>query len=569
MLSQLYIKNLAVIKEASIDLTEGLNVFTGETGAGKSVIIGAIGAVLGRRMYKDQIRTGEQKACVSVLFTDLNRRARDLLDELGFSADEDGALLITREFTADGRNSCRINTRPATISVLKQIGCLLMDIHGQWDNNQLLQQEYQMELIDRYGNLTQTVDQYRLEYRQLTAIQKEMRSLQMDEGEKARRLDLLRYQINEIEEAELTEGEEEELIQQRRKIQNAERILSGLAEAHDSLSGDDDGEYSGAITMLENAASSLSNAARYLPEFVGFAEKVQEMVYELQEVSSEISDQLCQMDYDLSELDEIEARLDEIYRLKRKYGDSYEKIMLFYQDAKQQLDAITFAQERIDKLNAAYQVQLQQVTELAEAISQRRSKAGEEFITHVQSELAFLNMPNIRFVLQNDIHLPKDDGIDSISLLISANPGELPKPLSRIASGGELSRIMLAIKNIMWSQDDTSTMIFDEVDTGVSGRAAQKIGRKLAQVAQHRQVICVTHLAQIAVCAQNHLLIQKDTVDGHTYTNVFPLKGENRLQELARIINGDHITDTTVRTAREMLEQFAAQQKDISIAVAS
>jgi len=569
MLSQLYIRNLAVVKETVIDFTEGFNVFTGETGAGKSVIIGAISAILGGRMYKDQVRTGEQKACISALFVDLNQCALDLLEERGFSADEDGSLLITREFTVDGRNSCRINTRPATISVLKEIGRLLMDIHGQRDNSQLLQQEYQMELIDQFGGLIHTVDRYRLEYRQLTAIQKEIRSLQMDESEKARKLDLLTYQIEEIEAAELIEGEEEELIRQRRRIQNSERILSGLAQARDSLSGDEEGEYAGAVSLLENAVSGLDSAAKYLPELSALADKVQEMFYELQEISSDLCDQLEQSEYDPALLDEIENRLDEIYRLKRKYGSSYEEIMEFYQDAKAQLDTITFAQERIDKLTQEWNTQLKLVHSLAQELSVSRVKAGEELIARMESELAFLDMPNVRFALHNDIHPPMENGIDTITMLISANPGEPPKPMTRIASGGELSRIMLAIKNIMWSRDDAGTMIFDEIDTGVSGRAAQKIGRKLAQAAQHRQVICVTHLAQIAVCAQNHLLIRKNSVKDQTFTNVFALEGDERLQELARIISGENITETTLRTAMEMLEKSAEEQANMAIAAAS
>jgi len=569
MLLQLYIRNLAVVKETIIDFTEGLNVFTGETGAGKSVIIGAISAILGGRMYKDQVRTGEQKACISALFTDLSQRALDLLEERGFSADEDGSLLITREFTVDGRNSCRINTRPATISVLKEIGALLMDIHGQRDNSQLLNQEYQMELIDQYGELSRLVDRYHLEYRQLTAIQKEIRALQMDEGEKARKLDLLTYQIEEIEAAELVEGEEEDLIRQRRKIQNSERILSGLAQAHESLSGDEDGEYPGAVSMLEAAVSGLESAAKYMPEIVELANRVQEMYYELQEISSDLCDQLEQSEYDPGLLDEIENRLDEIYRLKRKYGSSYEEIMAFYQDAKAQLETITFAQERIDQLTGEWNAQLKLVSKLAQELSISRTKAGEELITRMEEELAFLDMPNVRFALHNDVHPPMENGIDTITLLISANPGEPPKPMTRIASGGELSRIMLAIKNIMWSRDDAGTMIFDEIDTGVSGRAAQKIGRKLAQAAQHRQVICVTHLAQIAVCAQNHLLIRKEASKEQTFTNVFVLEEHERLEELARIISGEHITETTLRTAKEMLEQSAQEQANMAIAAAS
>lgn len=344
-------------------------------------------------MHKDQIRSGEQKAYVSALFTDLNQRARELLDERGYSVDEDGCLLITREFTADGRNSCRINTRPATISILREIGGLLIDVHGQRDNNQLLQQEYQMELIDRYGNLTQQLDQYRLEYHQLTAIRKEIHALQMDEGEKARKIDLLSYQIEEIEQAELAEDEEEDLIRQRRKIQNAEKILSGFAEARDSLSGDEDGEYTGAVTLLENAASSLESTARYLPETAALAEKIQEMVYELQEISSDLSDQLSQMDYNPAQLDEIEMRLDEIYRLKRKYGGSYEEIMAFYQDARQQLETITSAQERIKMLNKEWEKQLKLVNDLAQSLSDARRKAGETLIAQVKQNWLFWICP--------------------------------------------------------------------------------------------------------------------------------------------------------------------------------
>ena len=556
MLSQLYIKNLAVIQEVTVELSEGLNVFTGETGAGKSVIIGAINAILGGRVFKDQVRTGEHKACVSALFTGLNQTIQELLEEKGFSTDEDGCLLITREFTSDGRNSCRINARPAPLSVLREIGGLLMDIHGQRDNNRLLEHDYQMETIDRFGNLTQMVDSYLLEYRQLTAIQKEMQSLQMDEGEKARRLDLLQYQMDEIEQADLKPDEEEELSIRRRQLQNSQRILSSLAQARENLSGDEEGEYSGAIVLLQNACAGLEEASRYLPDMASTAEKLQEMVYELQELSGDLSDELSAMEYQPSGLDEIEERLDEIYRLKRKYGASYKAIMEFYHSAKQQMETICFAQDRIHKLEKEYDAQRQRVNVAAQELSARREQATQELIHRLEEELIFLDMPNVHFSIENILHSPSESGIDNISLLITANVGERPKPLSRIASGGELSRIMLALKNIMWSLDEAGTMVFDEVDTGVSGRAAQKIGRKLAQAALHRQVICVTHLAQIAVCGQNHLLIEKQSVQERTYTSVTPLEGHHRLEELARIISGDHITESALHTAAEMLEQF-------------
>ena len=562
MLSQLYIKNLAVVKEASIDLTAGLNVFTGETGAGKSVIIGAIAAILGGRMHRDQVRTGESKACVSALFTDLGQRARDMLEEKGFAPDEDGCLLITREFSADGRNNCRINTRPATISVLKEIGMYLIDLHGQRDNNRLLLPEYQMELIDSFGRLEEQADQYRLEYRQLSAIQKEIRSLQMNEAEKEQKIDLLKHQLREIRDAELTPGEEEELVSQRRKIQNSERILSGLAEAKDSLSGDESGEYTGAVSLLETAASSLEAAGRFLPDIADIAERIQEIVYELQETERDISDQLDDMDYNPAQLDEIEERLDEIYRLKRKYGSSYQDIMVFYKKAQEQLRTITSADERIKKLQKELKTQQDLVNRLAKSLSDKRMEAGKDFVSQVEAELTFLDMPAVRLLVQNETHLSDMDGIDRIAFLISANQGEQPKPLSRIASGGELSRIMLAVKNIMWSRDDAGTMIFDEVDSGVSGRAAQKIGRKLSQAASSRQVICVTHLAQIASCGDSHMLIRKEAVDGQTFTRVSALEGQQRLEELARIISGENITDASLRTAKEMLETAQAERAD-------
>ncbi len=561
MLSQLYIKNLAVVKEASIDLSAGLNVFTGETGAGKSVIIGGIAAILGGRMHRDQVRTGETKACVSALFTGLGQRARDMLEERGFAPDEDGCLLITREFTADGRNTCRINTRPATLSVLKEIGLYLIDLHGQRDNNRLLLPEYQMELIDSFGQLEAEADQYRLEYRQLNAIQKEIRALQMDEAEKERKIDLLKHQIREIRDAELTPDEEEELAAQRRKIQNSERILSGLAEARESLSGDESGEYTGAVSLLENAAATLETVGRFLPDAAELAERIQEMVYELQEAEREVSDRLDEMEYDPAQLDEIEERLDEIYRLKRKYGSSYPEIMSFYKKAQEQLQTITSANERIKKLVKEMKSQQELVNRLAKTLSDRRNRAGKEFVSQVEEELAFLDMPAVRLTVQNDIHLPDGDGMDRISLLISANQGELPKPLARIASGGELSRIMLAVKNVMWSRDDAGTMIFDEVDAGVSGRAAQKIGRKLSQAAQSRQVICVTHLAQIAACGDCHMLIHKEAANGQTYTRVTELEGQQRLEELARIISGENITAASLNTAREMVESAQEEQR--------
>ncbi len=560
MLSQLYIKNLAVVKEASIDLTPGLNVFTGETGAGKSVIIGAIAAILGGRMHRDQVRTGETKACVSALFTDLGQRARDMLEERGFAPDEDGCLLITREFSADGRNSCRINTRPATLSVLKEIGMYLIDLHGQRDNNRLLLPEYQMELIDSFGRLEEQADQYRLEYRQLAAIQKEIRSLQMNEAEKEQKIDLLKHQLREIRDAELSSGEEEELVAQRRKIQNSERILSGLAEARESLAGDEGGEYTGAVSLLENAAASLEIAGRFLPDIADIAERIQEMVYELQEIERDISDQLDDMDYNPSQLNEIEERLDEIYRLKRKYGNSYQDIMSFYKKAQEQLRTITSADERIKKLQKEMKTQQDLVNRLSKNLSDRRMEAGKEFVAQVEAELTFLDMPAVRLLVQNDIHLPDGDGIDRIAFLISANQGEQPKPMARIASGGELSRIMLAVKNVMWSRDDAGTMIFDEVDAGVSGRAAQKIGRKLSQAARSRQVICVTHLAQIASCGDSHMLIRKEAVEGQTYTRVSALEGQQRLEELARIISGENITDASLRTAREMVDTAQAER---------
>ncbi len=560
MLSQLYIKNLAVVKEASIDLTAGLNVFTGETGAGKSVIIGAIAAILGGRMHRDQVRTGESKACVSALFTDLGQRARDMLEERGFAPDEDGCLLITREFTAEGKNSCRVNTRPATLSVLKELGLYLIDLHGQRDNNRLLIPEYHMELVDSFGRLEEEADQYRLEYQQLTAIQKEIRSLQMDEAEKEQRIDLLKYQIKEIRDAELTPGEEEELAGQRRRIQNSERILAGLAEARECLSGDENGEYSGAVSLLESAADSLETAGKFLPDVAEIAERIQEMVYELQEAERDISDELDDMDYNPSQLDEIEERLDEIYRLKRKYGGSYQAIMEFYQKAQEQLRTISSAQERIKKLSREMKAQQETVNRLAKVLSDHRLAAGREFIAQVKAELAFLDMPSVQLALQNETHLPDEDGQDRLSLLISTNPGEPPKAMTRIASGGELSRIMLAIKNVMWSRDDAGTMIFDEVDAGVSGRAAQKIGRKLSQAASSRQVICVTHLAQIASCGDCHMLIHKEAVEGQTYTRVSPLEGKQRLEELARIISGENITDASLSTAQEMLDVAQAQR---------
>lgn len=554
MLSQLYIKNIAVIKEATIDFTPGFNVFTGETGAGKTILVGAINAVLGERTSKDLIRTGETNAQVAALFDGLSSDLYALLEELGYPLEYGESLLIRRSINEDGRTQCRIGEQPATAAILRRIANQLINVHGQHDSQQLLSVDKHLDFIDAFGDLREDLSIYHAAYAELKRVAAEMETLTMNEAEKARKVDLLSYQVQEIEAAQLQDGEEEELLAQRKRIRNAERITSTLAQAHMLLQGDGE-QLTGIGELLEELNDQLSDAGRYLDGFEEMAGAVADFKYELEEYSSTIQDALEEMEYDPEQIAYVEERLDTISNLKRKYGNGIPEILLFLEQAQEELDSILFSEEHLQQLQQQHEVCLKKAQMFAKALSEKRHQAAALFIEAIQKELAFLDMASVSFSAKFTEKALGPTGMDSFELLVSTNVGEEPKPLAKIASGGELSRIMLAIKNVSADQDGVDTLIFDEVDAGVSGRAAQKIGRKLMEVSRNRQVICVTHLAQVAAFGTNHLLISKSVQDGKTFTSVCTLDEDARRRELARIIGGDIITPATLEAAQEIIEK--------------
>ena len=548
MLSQLYIKNIAVIREADIEFGPGFNVFTGETGAGKTMLISAINGVLGARLSRDIIRSGEDSAAISALFTGISDAAAQRIEELGYDA-VDREVLISREIGA--KNSCKINGRPATMQILREIASELIDVHGQKDNHRLLDPQYHIEYIDDFGELTELRESYRSVYRQMQEIRKKLRAMQQSDREKEQRIALLQYQVNEIETANLQPGEDEELSQRRDTIRNAERILKLTAEAKGLLDGGEDSD--GAANMLTQLAEVLGKLSRFVPELSDAAAQVTEISYTIHDVSGEISRYLDHLDFDPHSLDEIEDRLELIQSFKRKYGATIEEIQAYGQRAADQLREIQFSQEIIDDLVEQEKALLPQLAQAADELTSARHQAARNFLSRIKRELEFLNMPNVKLTVSADRCDYMPNGQDELELLISSNAGEAPKPLAKIASGGELSRVMLSIKNVLAEKDQVGTAIFDEIDTGVSGSAAQKIGKKLQEVSRNRQVICVTHLAPVAACGDSHLFIHKDVEEGRTYTRVDLLSEEERVREIARIVSGDDITETALNNAREML----------------
>ena len=549
-MSQLYIENIAVIQKADIRLREGFNVFTGETGAGKTILISAINAVLGARTSRSIIRSGESRAVVSALFSDLSPDAARQVEELGYTA-EDGQLMIHRELDAGGSGSCRINGRPATTALLRQIASLLIDIHGQRDSQELLSTEKHLSFVDGFGGLEGDLEAYQRVYRSLCQVREKRESLEMDESYKLQRQDLLQYQLNEIESASLTPGEEEELLAQREMIRNSERITGALGSGYQLLTGGEDGI--GIVSALGSLGEELDTASQFVSGLEEYQSKVEDLRYDLEELASTLRGSLEDYSFDPRQLDRIEDRLDLLYRLKKKYGATVEEIIAYGERSAQELDELTFADERAAQLREEEQALTAQAEKLAGTLSAKRGKAGERFIASVREELAYLDMPNVRLSLNTTRRELGPTGWDSVEFFLAANPGEEPKPLSKTASGGELSRVMLAIKTVLAGKGGVGTLIFDEVDTGVSGRAAQKIGLKLAQVAKSRQVICVTHLAQVAAYAGHHSRIYKQVEKERTYTHVEVLDREERVRELARINAGENITDIAMESARELL----------------
>lgn len=551
MLAQLFINNIAVIERASIDLEKGFTVLTGETGAGKSIIIDAIHAVLGERTSKELVRTGTQSASVSALFTGLDEDILRLLDQLSIPREEDGSLLVQRDIRQGGRSSCKLNGAPATVSMLKQVGPRLVTIHGQHESYELLSPEVHMVYLDSFAGLESLLAEYQAAYHTLRETQRKLEALQTDEGEKARLSDLLHYQIDEIQSANVRVGEREELEAQREVIRNSEKIAGTLELLRGLLAGDEDSE--GLLTGVEQASVEAERVASYLPELEEAAQKLREAGYLLEDVDAILRS--VGVDFDPALQEAIEERLDLLYKLGLKYGSSEEKILEFLEDCRSRLHQIEFSDEERERLEAQYEAEKHKAISLAKELSRRRQAASAQFIRQVREELAFLNMPGIQFETEIQRVPLYAMGCDKLQFLVSANKGEPPKPMSKIASGGELSRIMLAIKTVLSGKDKVQTLIFDEVDTGISGAAANKVGKKLKQVSQNRQVLCITHLAQIAALADHHLLIEKHVEGERTFTQVQELDFEGRKREVARIIGGDQVTDLQLEMAEEMLKK--------------
>ena len=551
MLKNLYIENIAVIEKTTIDFSNGLNVLTGETGAGKSIVIDSINAVLGNRTSRDLIRNGSESAFVSAEFEDISPKALETLNEYGFDTD-DGTLIIQREISLNSKGKCRINGRPATVSILKAVGTYLINIHGQHESYELMSPELHINYIDKLGNLKNDIDEYAKAYQEYRALKSELDKAQFDEAERNRKIDLLQYQVNELEQADMYAGEFEELKEQRTLIENKEKIANALNEAHSILSGGED--TSGILEQLENACSSLENIVEYMPDTQDVLKRMQSTLYELEDCTSEISGFADSADSDIGNLEEIEDRIDLIQRLSRKYGSTIEEMLDFLNKAKRELEYLERYEENREQLKENCQKAFKKAEKLAENLSQQRKQISVQFSAHVKEEMTFLDMPNVELVVSQKKCPLNNLGCDDIEILISTNVGEDPKPVAKIASGGELSRMMLAIKNVIADKDEIDTLIFDEVDTGISGSAAQKVGFKLKEVSKNRQVVCVTHLAQIAALADTHFKIQKNVSDGKTYTNVNALDHDGRRDELARIIGGVEITQATLDYAEEMLK---------------
>lgn len=551
MLSQLYIENIAVIRQATIDFQKGFHVFTGETGAGKTILISAINAVLGGRTFKEIIRTGERRACVSALFTEIPASLAEKIGELGYPLEE-GQLLVQREIDLTGKGQCRLDGRPATAAMLREVCSLLIDIHGQHDNQELLSAEKHLGFLDSFGAYRKELEDYAKAYAQRMACADRLEKLQMDESYKLQRMDILQFQLKEIGDAKLTDGEEEQLTEQQKRIKNAERITESLGTIYTLLNGDGE-ELRGVLEALEEISTELDTAAKYLPDFTQYGDKLNDAYYMLEELGSTARDTLEEADFDPRQLDAIESRLDTIYRLKKKYGGSIAEILAYYDKISEEYNTLELSDEMVEKLRVELERAEKDLRQAAKALTARRMEAAGEFVKRVEKELAYLDMGGVRFSISRKEKAFGPNGTDEMEFLICTNAGEEALPLAKIASGGELARIMLAIKNVLAEKDDIGTIIFDEVDTGVSGRAAQKIGQKLAEVAQHRQVICVTHLAPVAACAAHHYRIYKTVEEGRTFTRVEELDHEERVRELARIMVGDHITESALQSAEEML----------------
>ena len=553
MLSSLQIENVAVIQKANVHFEKGLNVLTGETGAGKSILIDSINAILGNRTSKDLVRTGAAKAIIRAAFEDVPPAVLDSLEKAGYERSE--ALLLSREITAEGKSTCRINGMPATAAVLRELCGGLININGQHDSVGLLNPARHEGILDAYAQNSAEYQAYYAIYRELVGVKKTLDAMITDESEKQRRIDLLSYQVQEIDDAGLTAGEEQTLESRRKVLANASTIRDRIAQCYALLSGGD--EAPGAVDLLGEASNAVDAAAQLDGELSAGAGQLLDLYYTAKDVAADLIGRLDAYDTNDAELDEIEQRIDLIYKLRRKYGDTVEDILAFGERARKELEMIQSSQERVEHLQKEQRRLYTLAREKAEALTQTRLKAFDELNKRISGTLDFLNMPGVRMTLRHSRGPLASHGQDSIEFYISTNPGETPKPLAKIASGGELSRITLAIKNAMADKDAVPTVIYDEIDSGVSGKAASRIGEVLRQSAEGHQILCITHTAQIAALADCHLLIQKNITNERTYTEIHPLDENGRVEALARLISGDHVTELSLANAREMLGRNA------------
>ena len=554
MLQLLHIENIAIIERADIEFAEHFNALTGETGAGKSIVIDSLGAVLGNRTSRDLIRTGAQKAFVSAVFTGVDDRF-SALSENGIDS-EDGTLLLQREIYLDGKNVCRANGRPITVSQLKSIGNELLNIHGQHEGTALLDETQHLAYLDRFGHMEPHLEGYAALYASASATRREIEALRMDEAEKARRVDTLRHQIAELERAELKEGEEEALLARRNILRNGEKFIAAITEADYCLNGGE--ESGGAAPAIKQAEDALRGLRSLGDEFVALSDRLEALYSEAYDLAMTVRDKRAEFDFSPEELDAVESRADLLYRLKKKYGGTVEEMLDYLQRSRDELDRIEYADDRIAQLEKKLRAQEAEVAEAARKLSAARKAAAETLEGEILRELRELDMPKVRFSIAFEEKEPDPTGMDEVRFLMSANVGEELKPIHKIASGGELARIMLALKNVFAAQENVMTMVFDEVDTGVSGRAAQRVAEKLAKVSRNKQVLCVTHLPQLAAMADTHFSVEKGEENGRTLTRVRQLSREERMRELARLTGGESVSETFLRGAEELLDAAEA-----------
>ena len=548
MLQTLYIENIAVIEKSAIDFSSGLNVLTGETGAGKSIIIDAINAIMGQRTSRDIIRTGASSAFVSAQFDNVNAAVRRKLEEFGFESDED-ELLLQRTLSASGKSTCKINGRPATAAMLREIAAGLINIHGQHESYELFSPETHIDYIDRYGRLIPALEDYKEKYKRYLILQKKLNEANSDESSRLSEIDLLSFQSKELFDADIQIGEEEALDSERSALMNFEKLSSLLNRAHMLLSGEDNS----GCELVDMAANAMQNAANYSADYEEISNTLTDVYYNLRDCAELVSDALDNLESDPERLEEIEERLDLINRLTRKYNCTADELPALAEQMQSRLEELLNFDRNRDELIAACKAAREEAEQSALALSNNRQKTAAEFAEKVKAEMSFLNMPNVELVPFFEESALSPKGMDKMELLISANPGETPRPVAKIASGGELSRMMLAIKTVLAGTDTVDTLIFDEVDTGISGSAAEKVGLKLREVSSECQVLCVTHQAQIAALADHHYLIKKQVEQGRTFTEVQPLDHDGRVNELARIIGGVNITDAARSHAEDML----------------